>query len=346
MLFAFNVDNLGPLETVETSVLLEKIGFNSIWLADHLVDIGGAGFIDPWTVGGAIATCTKKINIFSAVTDTQRCHPAKTAHMIANLDVLSRGRAILGIGAGEAMNTTPFGIKWEKPSDRIARLREAIEIIKLLWTSSSEKRSNYSGRFYDLANAYLDQLPFSKPHPPIFIGAMYSKRMLSLIGEIGNGWIGWINTPETFKTKVQIIRISARNAGRENENIQTATMLPVVFPRDNEPLEEFVLNAKAYLFSERRTIESLGYEPPVFPDYQNFLPLREKYEELLELAESVPEEYVYRCVAFGEEQCIRMIEDLAEVGANQLAIININEPNRSKEIIERFGKIIRYFESQ
>ncbi len=346
MLFAFNVDNLGSLETVETSILLEKTGFDSIWLADHLIDIGGAGFVDPWTVGGAIATQTKKIHIFSAVTDTQRCHPAKTAHMIANLDVLSRGRAILGIGAGEAMNTVPFGIEWEKSSDRISRLKEAIKIIKLLWASSSEKRANYSGRFYNLTDAYLDQLPYRKPCPPIFIGAMSSERMLNLIGELGDGWIGWLNTPETFRKKTEIIRMAAKKAGREYENIQTATMLPVVFPRDNEPLEKFVLNAKAYLLSERRTIESLGYKPPVFPDYQNFLLSRGKQEELLKLAESVPEEYVYQCVAFGEEQCIKMIEELIEVGASQLAIINISDPNRSREIIERFGKILRYFESQ
>jgi alkanesulfonate monooxygenase SsuD/methylene tetrahydromethanopterin reductase-like flavin-dependent oxidoreductase (luciferase family) len=170
--------------------------------------------------------------------------------------------------------------------------------------------------------------------------------MLSLIGEIGDGWIGWLNTPETFRKKVEIIRISAKSAGREPENIQTATMLPVVFPRDNEPLEKIVLNAKAYLLSERQTIESFGYKPPAFPDYQNFLISREKQEELLRLAEDVPEEYVYRCVAFGEEHCIRMIEELIEVGANQLAFINISDPSHSREIMEKLGKIMRYFESQ
>ncbi len=346
MFFAYNVDNLGPLETVETSFLLEKNGFDSIWLADHLTDVGGAGLIDPWAVGGAIATQTRDIQIFSAVTDTQRCHPAKTAHIVANLDVLSKGRTGLGIGAGEAMNTIPFGIEWENPSERILRLKEAIEIINLLWSSSKEKPANYRGKFYNLYDAYLDLLPHKKPRPPIFVGALSSRKMLSLIGELADGWIGWLNTPEAFKKKVEIIRISAEKAKRKIEEIQLATMVSVAFPKDDESLKELVKKAKSYLLIEQHTIKSLGYKVPMFPHYQNFLVSKNSEKELAELAEDIPEELVYRCIAFGEERCIEMIDELKEAGTQQVAVINIDEPYRAREVIERFKKIIQYFRSK
>jgi len=344
MMFGFNIDRFEPSEAVKHGILLEKHGFDSMWLADHLIDLGRGGLVDPWTVGAAVAVQTKRILICSAVTDAVRCHPAKTAHIVANLDALSKGRVILGIGAGEAMNIKPFGMKWEKPADRAARVRESIEVIKLLWTSSPDKPAYYQGRFYSLYEAFLDQPPFRKPHPPIYVGAFASERMLRVVGEQGDGWMGWINTPKTFMERAEKIRMFAEAAGRKIEDIQLTTMLHVALSEDNEALKRAVQSGKASLINEKLALRILGYEPPQFPHYQDLLVSRKNEEELKRLAMEIPDDLVHRCMAIGDEkECIEKIEALAKVGAEHIAIIDMFSPLRSRETLERFEKIINYF---
>src|SRR5712692_2078095 len=131
------IGDVSPTESVEHAVLAEKLGFESVWFSDHLIDAGGIT-IDPYTTMGAIAAKTSRLKMCAAVSDTQRVHPAKLAHMVATLSDISRGRVWLGIGAGEAMNVVPFGMPFEEPKGRTQRLAEAIQVIKLLWRSSSK----------------------------------------------------------------------------------------------------------------------------------------------------------------------------------------------------------------
>jgi len=344
MILGMMIDCFGPLNAVRYGRLLERNGFDSVWLSDHLVDLGGGGIVDPWTVGAAIAVKTKRILICSAVTDVQRIHPANTAHLVANLDTLSRGRAVLGIGAGEAMNIQPFGIKWEKPAERAARVKEAIEVIKLLWASTIDEPAHYQGHFYTLNAAFLDQHPTRKPHPPVYVGALGSERMLRVVGEHGDGWMGWINTPKTLKDRAEKIGKFAEAAARKFEDIQPATMLHVALSDDNEELKKAVDRGKIDLLSERLAVESLGFEPPQFPHLQRFTISKRSEEDLKRLAMYIPDEVAYKCMAIGgEEESIEKIEALAKAGATHIAIIDLFSPRRSKETIERFGKITRCF---
>ena len=129
------IDDISPAASLERGVKAEALGFNSLWFSDHLMDTGGIR-IDPWTTMGAISASTKKIEMCCAVSDVQRIHPAKMAHMVATLADLSKGRTLFGVGAGEAMNLVPFGIEFSDPKERVERLGEAIQVAKLLWTSS------------------------------------------------------------------------------------------------------------------------------------------------------------------------------------------------------------------
>src|ERR1700680_3193546 len=101
------MDDLSAGDALQKAILAEKLGFESLWFSDHLIDTGGIK-VDPWSTMGAIAGSTNKIGMCSAVSDFQRVHPAKMAHIVATLADLSNGRASLGIGAGEAMNLIPF----------------------------------------------------------------------------------------------------------------------------------------------------------------------------------------------------------------------------------------------
>jgi phthiodiolone/phenolphthiodiolone dimycocerosates ketoreductase len=133
------IDDISPSKSVELGVRAEELGFESLWFSDHLIDTGGIK-VDPFATMGAIAARTKRVGMCPAVSDTQRIHPAKLAHISATLSELSSGRAWLGLGAGEAMNLLPFGIPFDDiPKQRVRRLGEAIQVVKLLWSSTSER---------------------------------------------------------------------------------------------------------------------------------------------------------------------------------------------------------------
>ena len=185
--FGYVIVSSDPVSAIQQGVLAEKAGFDTVWLPDHFVDVNGDK-LEPWTVLSAISMKTKRVRLGSAVTDVQRSHPSRTAHAVANLDVMSRGRAVLGIGAGEAMNIIPYGLPWDDAVGRVARLEEGIQLIKLLWGSSRQQSANFEGQYYHLKDAFLSQPPKQKPHPPIFVGAFSSKRALQVVGRLGNGW--------------------------------------------------------------------------------------------------------------------------------------------------------------
>jgi alkanesulfonate monooxygenase SsuD/methylene tetrahydromethanopterin reductase-like flavin-dependent oxidoreductase (luciferase family) len=341
LLFGLNIDKFEPSEAVRYAVLLEKHGFDSVWLADHLIDLGGGGKVDPWTVGAAIAVNTSRLLICSAVTDTQRCHPAKTAHIVANLDALSKGRTVLGIGAGEAMNIIPFGIDWEKPFKRAKRLREAIQVIKTLWASDVKNPAYYKGEYFNLSGAFLDQLPFKNTFPPIYLGAFSSEYLLRTAGELCEGWMGWINPPEIFKKRADKIKEFARLYGRHEEDIHLATMLHVGLSDDNRLQRKAIQKGKTSLLKERTVLKQFGYKAPSFPHYQNLIVSKNIEVNLKQLSEEISDEAVYRSMVIGgEDECVERIFSLMKVGASHIGISDLLSPRYTKTTIEKFENII------
>ena len=164
------IDDISPTDSLQRGVRAERLGFDSLWFSDHLMDTGGIR-IDPWTTMGAISASTTKIEMCCAVSDVQRVHPAKLAHMVATLSDLSKGRTLLGVGAGEAMNLVPFGIEFGAPKERVERLGEAIQVAKLLWSSSSRNPVSFQGRFFSLKDAWLD-IPIRTGIPKVIVGAL------------------------------------------------------------------------------------------------------------------------------------------------------------------------------
>src|SRR4029077_9549840 len=113
--------------------------------------------------------------------------------------------------------------------------------------------------------------PYRKPHPPVYIGAMGSRRMLELVGRQGEGWYSWFNTPELFKKKWGIVKGAAESAGRPARKIEPCTHLMIALPRDSEEKKAAMLGAKSALLMEKRTLESMGYTNHLdFMQYQNF----------------------------------------------------------------------------
>jgi len=326
-------------EIVADGVEAERLGFDTAWVPDHLVDIHPVqAMTDAWTTLAFIGAKTQRIKLGSGVTDVQRMHPAKIANIVATLDNLTKGRAILGIGAGEIMNTRPFGIAWEEKKIRIRRLAEIIRVSKLLWSSTFEKPVNFQGEFYSLKDAHLSLAPIQKPSPPVYIGAFSSKGMLRLTGELAEGWYpGSQNTPEDFRKKVELVKESATKAGRSPDEIDMIASVPTIVCKDKSQksryLAEIKQSLKTTIILSQYMLEMFGLKDshplPKELDYQLATPGPE-YDRALcaavekfEIADEIVDRAINEIMAFGSvDECISTLEKFIRAGATQIFFAN------------------------
>jgi phthiodiolone/phenolphthiodiolone dimycocerosates ketoreductase len=330
-----------PAQAVEDGIFAEKAGFDALWVPDHIVDVNGDK-LEPWTVLSALAVQTKKINLGSAVTDTQRSHPSRTAHVTTTLNHLSRGRVLLGIGAGEAMNVLPYGLPWGDPKTRITRLEEAIRVIKLLWSSSREKRVSFRGAHFSLDNAFISLGQYESSPPLLYVGAMNAAAMLDMAGRLGEGWFSWFNTPETYSRKWSVVSNAAVESGRDPAKIDACSHVLMALPRNAEERRSAMLGAKATLLMEKRTLASMGYRAPAnLLQYQNFTISEERTARIMKEAELIPDEYVHRCMAVGSmEEVEQLVERFVKAGFKHLVVADLLAPKSTRRTIESLSKLI------
>jgi phthiodiolone/phenolphthiodiolone dimycocerosates ketoreductase len=315
-------------ELVKAGVLAEKYDLDSLWVQDHFTDLPPSGDkADPWVIMSAIGIQTQKITLSPGVTDTQRLHPAKMAHIVATLDDLTRGRAILAIGAGEAMNIVPYGLPWEKPEVRLQRLKESITVMRLLWKSSREEPVTFEGRFYRLQNAWLDQHTYQNRIPKVYIGALGSPRTLKLVGEIGDGYFPWFNTVETFRKRVKIIQDAARQAGRSLEDIDLVVLLFAAITKD-ESIRKRAINAikpEICILNHRNLLKEIGYELKIGKEmdyaYQHVLATQEAAKVAAFIAEEMSDDVASQFMLVGSaDECIEKINQFVEIGATHIVL--------------------------
>ncbi len=175
----------GPEEIVRQSVLAEAAGFDFVEISDHfhpwLDDQGHSPFT--WTLLGAIAVHTERVALVTGVTcPTLRYHPAIIAQAAATTALLSRGRFTLGVGSGERLNEHIVGRGFpDTVRVRHEMLREAVEIIRLLWRGGYQ---SYEGRYLRLEDARIFDLP---AEPPLIAVAASGRPSAELAAEVGDG---------------------------------------------------------------------------------------------------------------------------------------------------------------
>lgn len=174
----------GPAELVQLGVEAERADFDFVELSDHfhpwLDNQGHSPFT--WTVLGALAERTEALGLATGVTcPTVRYHPAIIAQAAATTALLSEGRFVLGIGAGERLNEHVVGRGFPAVGQRHDMLREALEIIRLLWEGGYQ---SYDGRYLQLEDARLFDLPETAPLIAVAAGG---KKAAALAAELGDG---------------------------------------------------------------------------------------------------------------------------------------------------------------
>lgn len=181
-----SAEQFGPRVLLDFAVAAEANGFDSVFVSDHFQpwrhSDGHAPFAFAWL--GAVGERTERVALgTSVVTPTFRYHPAVVAQAFGTLGSLHPGRIILGVGTGEHLNEGALGIEWPDNKERFARLREAVRLIRQLWT---EQSVTFDGEYYHTRNATIYDRP-DQP-VPIYIGAG-GPQVAKYAGRAGDGLI-------------------------------------------------------------------------------------------------------------------------------------------------------------
>jgi F420-dependent oxidoreductase-like protein len=217
---------------------------------DHLHQIRNVGeveepMLEGWTTQSVVAGFTSKIKLGTLVTGIVYRYPSLLAKVGASLDVLSKGRLFMGIGAAWNVDeATAYGIPFPPIKERMQRLEEAVQIINKMWT---EERASFTGKFYQLRDAYCNPKPIQKPHPPIMIGGGGERRTLRIVAKYGDA-CNFFGSVETVKKKLGVLREHCRSVGRDYDSILKTKLGHVVIDKDKEN----VLEAVKGLPEERR----------------------------------------------------------------------------------------------
>jgi phthiodiolone/phenolphthiodiolone dimycocerosates ketoreductase len=333
-----------PWETIsELAQLAEQLGFDSYWMPDHTVATGVRRWdaLEAWGTLCALAVRTKAIKLASGVSDTYRYHPAVLAQKAATCDVISGGRAILGVGIGEAMNLVPFGIPYDKP---VSRTEEALQVIKRLWT---EDFVDFKGAYYRLERAFLQPKPVQKPHVPIYVAGS-SPRTMELVGKYGDGWLPANLTVERYREGLERVREAARRAGRDPDEVEPAHFMYGVIAREREEARRSVmLPAKLLLLTRPRILEAIGYKPPTYEFEMTYkLVFPRDAEAWLAKAKELPDEVVERSpIVFGTpDDFIERFDRYVKAGCRHIVMNFQVSPKVLKDAVQLFAeKVIAYF---
>jgi coenzyme F420-dependent glucose-6-phosphate dehydrogenase len=182
-----SAEQFGPNPLLEYAVQAETIGFDSVWISDHFQPWRHTGGHAPFSLSwlGALGARTQRIVMGTSVlTPSFRYHPSVVAQAFATLGTMFPGRVVLGMGTGESLNEIPAtGLDWPEQKERTARFREALRLIRALWT---EERVSFEGQYYKTRLATLYDRPADPV--PLFVAAA-GPFMAKLAGMEGDGLI-------------------------------------------------------------------------------------------------------------------------------------------------------------
>ncbi len=226
-------EQFGPQELLRYGVLAEQVGFDSVFVSDHLQpwrhDGGHAPFAMSWL--GALGASTERIIMGTSVlTPTFRYHPAIVAQAFATLGCLNPGRVVLGMGTGESLNEVALGLEWPEGKERFARFREAVTLIRKIW---SEDRVTFEGEYYRTDKATIYDRP-QQPVPIYLAGS--GPAATRYAGRMGDGYITTSGkAPELYTdTLLPAVAEGAEKAGRTVRDLDMMIEVKVSFDHDRD----------------------------------------------------------------------------------------------------------------
>jgi F420-dependent oxidoreductase-like protein len=213
----------------ETARVAEQAGFSTFTVMDHWFQMEHAGsatepMLEAYTTLGYVAGLTERMTLGVLVTGVMYRHPGLLAKIVTTLDVLSGGRARLGIGASwYEREQRGLGVPVVPVAERFERLEETLRICLQMW---SDDDGPYQGRHYQLAETLCVPAPISRPHPPILVGGGGEKKTLLLAARYGDACNLFGSSPDDVAHKLDVLRSHCQDEGRDYDRI-TKTVLAV-----------------------------------------------------------------------------------------------------------------------
>ncbi len=221
--------------------------FDRLWLMDHFVTGMGTEensegeCLEGWTALSALAMATSRVRIGILVTGNTYRHPAVLAKMATTVDNISEGRLELGLGgAWHTYEHQAFGIPFHTVRERLERLDEAVQVIKLLWNESSPV---FEGRYYQLDHPPYNPPNVQQPHPPILIGGGGEKRTLRTVAKYADA-ANVSGTPEELKHKFEVLERHCNDVGRDFSTIRRTAQV-LLFLNDDPAFQRLVVEGVA-----------------------------------------------------------------------------------------------------
>jgi len=260
-------------------------GFASIWVMDHFFQIGGrdrTGFLGPaedymlegYSTLSYLAAITKKVKLGTLVTGVVYRHPGILIKTVTTLDVLSGGRAYLGIGAAwNEREALGLGVPFPPIKERFERLEETLQIANQMW---SDNNGPYNGKHFQLAETLCSPQPLSKPHPPILIGGAGEKKTLRLVAQYADACnlFAQMGT-ETVRNKLDILKGHCEKVGRDYAEIEkTALSTAHLAPEKMSPAD---------VIQQCRALAAIGIQQVIFnmPNVHEIKPLETFGREII-----------------------------------------------------------------
>ena len=288
ILVGTTVNPVPPLElSVGQAVQAEASGYDSVWFPDHLMGWFPRAlwtaeassivnllpsphlYLDPTVLIALAGQSTQRVRLGTGVTDVIRRSPPEVARAFVTLSLATQGRVVLGLGAGERLNTAPYGLDF---AQQVSRLEEALHIIRLLWAAPmGGPPVSFEGRFWRLDRAVLDVDPYQGVAPPIWLGS-HGPRMLRLAGRHADGWLpAYPMSAQDYGDGLGAVRAAAAEAGRDPGKVTAGYHAYAVPAEDHETAHRMLASPLAgamSLVASARNWEASGRTHPLGKDFE------------------------------------------------------------------------------
>ncbi|HEX3669487.1 MAG TPA: LLM class F420-dependent oxidoreductase, partial [Acidimicrobiia bacterium] len=247
----------------DLAVAGEQAGFDSVWVMDHfwqLPPLGGPTqpMLEAYTLLGGLAARTRRVKLGTLVTGVTYRNPALLAKMVTTLDIVSSGRAMLGLGAAwYEEEHDALGFDFPSAGKRLDRLEEALQICRAMFT---EEAPSFAGKHYRIEKALNIPRPVQPDGPRIMVGGSGEKRTLRLVAQYAD-MCNINGSPDTIRHLLEVLRGHCADVGRDPSEITTTRLGSLFLTSSAEEAEQtsgFLRDAAGADFEERFTVGDPG----------------------------------------------------------------------------------------
>lgn len=232
-----NYAALDPVLTIALAREADALGFDSLWVADHLMLGKDEAILEGWTTLAALAGSTQQAKLGMIHQANLFRHPALAAKMAATLDQISGGRLIHFVDCGHnTREHTAYGLPWSPDAaERVVRMVEALELQLALWTADGPV--THAGRFYQTQAAVCQPPPLQRPHPPIWLGEVHPDMLLAC-ARYAQGWNSVPVSLDAMSERLELLAAACAQVGRSVDTIERSLEIQILVAPDQAALRE------------------------------------------------------------------------------------------------------------